>query len=354
MKPEARPNIDVNALIVAEKKQFRRERWLVRLMWAYVGLLVIYWLVLIWSGEAWLPGTLLLYGPRWPSLVPLVVLFLVSLKVTKRTILPAITGALLVLFPIMGFNVPVRALLSSSSDDPARLRIVSFNSAGGKFRAANWEDYLLKTNPDIVVCQEWPTTGARPQHWKHGWHVLEHENVMLIASRYPIAKSIIINEKELGARSFLVAYDLNTPLGSISMVNIHLPTIRGTAGELDEVIHGQTKSIKSHEEAMQRRQNAVRKAHEWIQVLSAPLLIAGDFNMPVDSSLYRQNWSHFNNAFSTAGWGFGYTKWTRWHGVRIDQVLYGEEWKCIRAEVGPDVGSDHLPMMTELLFTGGK
>ena len=33
-----------------------------------------------------------------------------------------------------------------------------------------------------------------------------------------------------------------------------------------------------------------------------PVLIAGDFNLPVDSRIYAESWSGYLNAFSTAGW----------------------------------------------------
>ena len=45
---------------------------------------------------------------------------------------------------------------------------------------------------------------------------------------------------------------------------------------------------------------------------TAPFLIAGDFNMPADSTIYRRCWSTFTNVFSGAGFGFGHTKFTQW------------------------------------------
>ena len=35
-------------------------------------------------------------------------------------------------------------------------------------------------------------------------------------------------------------------------------------------------------------------------------------------------------------------------GVRIDHVLTGDGWRCRRCWVGPDVGSDHLPLLADL------
>src|SRR5439155_5647959 len=83
-----------------------------------------------------------------------------------------------------------------------------------------------------------------------------------------------------------------------------------------------------------------------------PVLLAGDFNLPVESAIYRRSWSSFSNAFSTAGLGWGHTKLTSWHGVRIDHVLAGPGWQFRRCWVGPDVGSDHRPLIAEAQWVG--
>ena len=54
------------------------------------------------------------------------------------------------------------------------------------------------------------------------------------------------------------------------------------------------------------------------------------------------------------GLGFGATKRTRWFGVRIDHVLAGPGWTTERAWIGPDLGSDHLPMVADLRWSGGR
>jgi len=79
-----------------------------------------------------------------------------------------------------------------------------------------------------------------------------------------------------------------------------------------------------------------------------PVIIAGDFNMPVDSTIYRRFWSGWQNAFSTAGFGYGYTKFTDRWGVRIDHVLASRGWQIRTAGVGPDLGGDHRPVLVEL------
>jgi endonuclease/exonuclease/phosphatase (EEP) superfamily protein YafD len=81
-----------------------------------------------------------------------------------------------------------------------------------------------------------------------------------------------------------------------------------------------------------------------------PTIVAGDFNLPVESAIYRTHWGDLRNAFSRAGIGTGYTKHTRYWGVRIDHVLASGDIGTHRSFVGRDVGSDHLPLIADLVL----
>jgi endonuclease/exonuclease/phosphatase (EEP) superfamily protein YafD len=76
-----------------------------------------------------------------------------------------------------------------------------------------------------------------------------------------------------------------------------------------------------------------------------PVLMAGDFNMPVESCIYQKCWGDFSNAFSATGWGWGFSKYTRWHGVRIDQIAGDQQWQFSECYVAGNIGSDHLPVV---------
>jgi hypothetical protein len=83
-----------------------------------------------------------------------------------------------------------------------------------------------------------------------------------------------------------------------------------------------------------------------------PVIIAGDFNLTRANPLFQTNWSRYNDAFSDKGIGLGYTKHTRWHGARIDHLLSDDNWQTVSSVVGPDIGGDHHPLITRLVFTG--
>jgi len=78
----------------------------------------------------------------------------------------------------------------------------------------------------------------------------------------------------------------------------------------------------------------------------------GDFNMPVESAIYRQDWSEFRNAFSQAGIGFGMTRDNGWIQVRINHILIGSQWRPRRVVGGPVVGLDHRPVIADLGWAG--
>jgi endonuclease/exonuclease/phosphatase (EEP) superfamily protein YafD len=77
------------------------------------------------------------------------------------------------------------------------------------------------------------------------------------------------------------------------------------------------------------------------------MLLAGDFNTPSDSVIYREYWSPFHNAYSDAGFGWGYTYFSRRAAVRIDHQLAGSGWRCRKCWVGADVGSPHRPVIAD-------
>jgi len=350
--PAARPTIDVNAVLLQEKRQ-KRARRLNQFCWFYVVLLLIYWTVLIWYGDTWWPGTLLLYGPRWPMAVPLALLAPLAWEWSRKALIPCIIALLILAFPIGGLTIPISALTTSVPADTGKVRIVSFNANMGKFKMAPFNAFLKQTKPDLVVCQEWPVGFEKPEEWQQGWHFQEHPNSILIASRFPIAKHDLLLEKDLQMQGGAGWYDLNTPFGPVSLAAVHLPTPRGE-GELEEILQGKWHKLADLDLLSERRLYASRYVKDWLSKFPGPMIVVGDFNLPGDSSIYASVWNRYQDAFGQAGWGWGYTKWTRWYGIRIDHILFEKGWAATKCWVGKDVGSDHLPLVADIVFTGGN
>ncbi|MEO7363360.1 MAG: endonuclease/exonuclease/phosphatase family protein, partial [Gemmatimonadaceae bacterium] len=81
----------------------------------------------------------------------------------------------------------------------------------------------------------------------------------------------------------------------------------------------------------------------------APVLIGGDFNLPVESTIFRTYWSKFIDAFEARGNGLGWTKTEgRWLRIRIDHLLTTDAGpKPIRVVVGDGFLSDHKPVIAD-------
>jgi endonuclease/exonuclease/phosphatase (EEP) superfamily protein YafD len=89
-------------------------------------------------------------------------------------------------------------------------------------------------------------------------------------------------------------------------------------------------------------------ARGWVSAGSLPSVVIGDFNTPVESRIFQDNWGDLTDAWSRVGFGFGMTKNNGWIRVRIDHLLTGPGWHIDHATVGPDLGSDHLPLIVDL------
>jgi endonuclease/exonuclease/phosphatase (EEP) superfamily protein YafD len=88
----------------------------------------------------------------------------------------------------------------------------------------------------------------------------------------------------------------------------------------------------------------------------APSILLGDFNLVDQSDNYTLLADEgLKDAFRVAGWGFGATWpagdiWPLPALARVDYVWYTAPFRARRAWVGPDVGSDHLPVVADLII----
>jgi endonuclease/exonuclease/phosphatase family metal-dependent hydrolase len=172
---------------------------------------------------------------------------------------------------------------------------------------------------------------------------------MGLASRFPIDGTTVLSRGPYGGFGALaVRYELATPVGTVHFLNLHPDTPRHGLEHVLSAWWGGAESL-DHNTEIRRRES--ESAAALLDDVEGPILVAGDFNMPIESAIYRRYWSQYTNAFSAAGFGFGYTygrtrKLCKW--VRIDHVLASADWRVRRCWVGPYVGSDHWPILAEL------
>jgi vancomycin resistance protein VanJ len=286
-------------------------------------------------------ATLLLFGPRWIVALPLLVLVPLAIYVRSYWAgLLCILSGLIITGPIMGGTISVGPLFGSDRPALTQLRIVSWNMDGIKVGPA-FRHFLDQTRPTILVCQE---SGLAADELPAGWKVLG-ESGNRVATQLPMRFDGFLNFHSLGVSGRLDRFILETPDGQIILIDLHLPTPRPG---IEAAIRSKFRDFSELRRMIEIRAEASRIARAWVGSPTQNMIMVGDFNTPVESRIYRANWSEFRNAYSEAGNGWGTTKQTRWFGTRIDHVLFTASWRCRKVWVGPAMGSDHRPLIADL------
>jgi vancomycin resistance protein VanJ len=289
---------------------------------------------------------------RWVFLLPLAVLVPAALVLRRRLLIPLALGAVVTLGPIMGARTGWRRLLAVPEGMP--VRVVTFNVEGGRVVATELPLLLEAWQPDVVLFQECGEELAAATEHMAGWHA-HHANQLCTLSRFPIASAEPMDRTALervkqggagvGGAGYVVRYTLATPSGTIGLANLHLETPRKgfeglMAGDMERLpLNTELRDIESS------------RARRWVDGVRAPTIVAGDFNTPVESRIFQQHWGNLVDAFSQAGTGLGVTKYNGWIRIRIDHVLADRAWwRVANARVGDDFGSDHRPLIVDLVL----
>jgi endonuclease/exonuclease/phosphatase family metal-dependent hydrolase len=328
------------------------------MVWLYVAALLALWLVLYFYGDRWWLATVMLYGPRWVCGLPLALLVPAAAMWRRRLLWPLGVGAVIVVWPLMGLCLPWTRLAGTPTPT---LRLLTCNVKGQCYDNAVLNELIATSVPDIVTLQG--CYGDARIRWPESWHVVQ-KGELVVASRYPVREVTLLSGPRIGhvwPRPNVYYCLVSLPQGDTAICSVHLPSPHyGLAEALDR--HTLISTRGSHridEEADDRRRQA-ETAMEMADAIHFPLILAGDFNMTADSPTYRQTWARFDNAFSRSGVGFGHTErpyklgWQ--FGIRIDHVLCGPDWRPCRCWVGPELGSDHLPLIADLAWkpSGGQ
>ena len=231
------------------------------------------------------------------------------------------------------------------------MRILTCNTEGSALDPVALGKLIVEFHPDVVMLQEWADQGAATV-LLGAWVAHPGGRWLCLASRFPIQKTVLLDLIGRRGRGAYAYCRLESPDRSISVFNIHVATLRSG---LEAVLWSHWEGIQALNENVALQWYESDRARRSIDQVGSSVILAGDFNLPVESPVYRRFWSRFANAFSSAGVGFGPTKFTRWIGLRIDHVLSGPVWGArAPALVGPDVGSDHRPVIADLKWIGPR
>jgi endonuclease/exonuclease/phosphatase (EEP) superfamily protein YafD len=319
--------------------------------WGYLVVVLLAGIGLWTLSDAWWPMTVLLFGPRWLVLMPLIVLVPATLAWQRRLLIPLLLALIVATTTVMGFRTGWRRIAGS---DPSSFsfRVATFNAMGGAALNASLPWIIDGLQADVLGLQE---CSGRLVHSVRAlpetvWHHHDRDGLCLV-SRFPITGIEQMERghfRQAGGAGVVIRYALDVDGRVVHLTNLHLETPRAALEQLrqGDVVEGQRRL----ESKSTLREIESRQARRWVDAVEGPALVVGDFNLPVESVIYGRYWGDLRNGFSRSGIGFGYTRISRWIRARIDHVLVRGDLTVRKAFVGPDFGSDHLPMVAELVL----
>jgi vancomycin resistance protein VanJ len=314
------------------------------------------WLLITRYGDVWWPATVMMFGPRWLGVVPAILLVPWIFARRRWLALPILCIAVfIVVAPIMGWKWTWNADESRARD----LRVITFNIGNslntGETRVTS--EHLRRlydiAKPDVLLVQECGLDKDKLSAFFPDAE-LHSQGESCVISRFPIHKVDTRNAEDLGefgANGLVERVLVQTRRGLVNIVNVHLTTVRWGLQQVAWRSDHAAAAMRANA-ALRRVESAV--AADWInQVTSSdpavlPLVVVGDFNLPVESAIYRRYWSGMGNAFSECGRGYGYTKFEKYFAMRIDHVLFDRFWRCSRAIADQSLGGDHRATIVDL------
>ena len=284
-------------------------------------------------------GYLLLFAPRWWIFILPISIFIVFKHLTmwqRGAIIP------ITILTISFLDVAWFPRIDTNAHGMLELPIISVNI--GNSSNKNILKKSIETNaPYLVLLQE-----AREQTLIHlfddnEWNI-DCAGTLCIASRLPIKRIASLNRSKLGGwGNYAAKYEIDFFGEKLQLINVHLDTPRSI---LESLLHRSVNERETDRITFNRRIQ-VSIINNWVD-RDTPTIIAGDFNMPTNENIYRKNLGHLNNALDSAEFGFRYTKHTKWHGIRIDHILFNNFFIVKNAKVLDDFGGDHRPIFTVL------
>ena len=259
-----------------------------------------------------------------------------------------LAGLLAVLAVVLGADVVRTETVSAQAQargvvkDGGTLRVAFSNVLVVNDDTARFIAWIENSDPDIVVATEMTTrhvgrmAGAMAHYPFRVLEPREHPYGMVVYSRYPIS-SEAVTELADGVPStpdpVMVTVGVETPSGTLHVAGLH-PCAPVTPRRL----------------ALRNQQLAM--AGDILAQLDAPKLVAGDFN--------ATPWSRGLRAFvsQTRLSGFNtratWPVWLGFAGIPIDHAFVSRDLRILDIETGPDIGSDHRPIVLNVVLAGPK
>jgi endonuclease/exonuclease/phosphatase family metal-dependent hydrolase len=211
---------------------------------------------------------------------------------------------------------------------------------------------LQDENPDIAAFQE--CEPDLEDYFPTDWNSIRAGEIV-VASRWPLRRKTVVRQP-IGwgyTEAICNAVEVQLPSGVAVFAAVHFSSPRdGLTRILDAKWVIAPSRRGTLESVTRRRHQQQRRVIAALGESRDPMIVAGDFNTPIESRIYQSVWGTMRNAFSEGGWGLGGTIQVAVRGfeywARIDHVLFDKPWRCRWCRTGMPIGSDHLPLICEI------
>lgn len=253
--------------------------------------------------------------------------------------------------------------VAAASPGETSLRIVATNLERLFLETPTLTGFLKKAEPDIMVFEE-TSWWLQERHWKNLGRPIgavgeppfpEHLFVgplgdISVYSRFPIleSKSIIVEQKPGQPRQDIreiLVLKLDVDGRPVNLVAVHPSSPRSEAQWI-------------------RRQTYLERLEAVLKDLQSQsdteTIVIGDWNLSPWSAYFSNLFGRLNLHTAFAG---GYPQTTRFFfdyrlhwvlGAVVDHVAVTPGLRFARVRLGPDIGSDHLPLMADIVLPGGN
>jgi endonuclease/exonuclease/phosphatase (EEP) superfamily protein YafD len=253
---------------------------------------------------------------------------------------------MLIAAPLLGLTRP---FARGQQDVPADLHLITFNFDGSNREHERVSQWVRQNAPDVLLIQEtYPIAGQAvpgtrqilPYQYQQSTY--RGYRGVSILSRYPISDLEGYDRDSAYSRAVVAL-----PSGAAAIYNISLTN--PLEGQDVSRLSNPLRLLLNYDSTARDAQ--IRVLLERLERETLPHIVAGDFNLMEIEAPYRWLSARLTDAFAAAGSGVGAT----WDAktpnrllLRIDYVWYSEGWCALSAELGPELGSDHLPVIARL------
>lgn len=304
-------------------------------------------------------------------MVNLFLLAILTLSLRKLAFLPLIALLLGYKFALITFQIhPANEAAKGLKVLTYNVHIFNYKSkAGDKFdpNVFNW----LQDHPaDVKVFQEFhqdfttPSRNAiqllgKDKGYNHSYQMIEgnldkKSYGMAIFSRYPIIHEgkVFNNNRTNGA----IFADILVNSDTLRIYNVHLESMKINSGGLEN-LNGVKENYRQTLGKLNRgsvtRSKQLKLLIEHFKNSPHPVILMGDHNEIPYSYTYFKLSESLENAFETAGRGFGFTYSKVLFFLRIDHIFSDPSLKAIQFKTHREVDySDHYPVSATFTWDG--